>query len=1022
MRANLSAWAIKRPIAPLVMFILLMLVGIVSFRTLPIAETPNIDAPVVSIIVTQSGAAPSELVSQVTRVVEDSVVVVNGVKHITSIVADGVSRTTVEFTIESNSDRAVNDIRNAIGKARQNLPQTIDEPVVERVDSSGGDVATYTISAPGLSESELAAIVDDEVTRRLLAVRGVAKIIRVGGADREIRVNLAPDRLIALGITVDDVNRQIRAVNINIGGGRSTIGTSEQSIRAVGSVATVEALKAITIGLPKHRTARLADLGTIEDGYAEPRQAARLAGKPVVAFFVLRAFGQSGVTVAQAVAKTIAEIQAVHPSFQFRQIFSIADYPIGSYHASMDALLLGGLLAIGVVMLFLRDWRATAIVAISMPLSIVPTFFFMKVMGYTLNFVSLLALTLVVGILVDDAIVEIENIVRHIRMGKRPYQAALDAADEIGLAVVATSMTIVAVFLPVSFMSGLTGQYFVQFGSTVAVAVLFSLLVARLVTPMLAAYLAHPRQAHRPSARLAAWYGRILVWSLDHRWSVMAATIVYFTGSFFLVTLLPSEFVPAADISFTQIFFELPAGTNLPEMDQAMGQVSAIVSREKEVESVFISIGGDINGDVRRARADINLVPRDRRQRRQQAIEQELSEALQAVPGIRYSVGGDGDDQDLSIVLTGEDQQAMTEVAEELVREMAALPQLANVKSSVSLIRPELQIRPLYDRAAQFGVSVADIGNVARLATLGDLNANLAKFDLPDRQIPIRVQLAPSARSDLGEIRNLRVATASGGSVPLDAVADIQVGSGAAEIKRYDRASQVSIGADLNGAPLGPASDAVYALPAIQHLPPGIRLFNTGQAELMTEVFDQFTLAFAAGILMVLAVLVLLFQSFLQPLTILMALPLSIGGAFAALLLVGDSLCLPVLIGLLMLMGIVTKNSILYVDYAILAMRDHGQSRRDALLEAGANRAQPIVMTTVAMIAGMLPIAAGFGENADFRSPMALSVVGGLVTSTVLSLIFTPVAFAIVDDVQAWLANHLKRLVSSEAPAESPAE
>jgi hydrophobic/amphiphilic exporter-1 (mainly G- bacteria), HAE1 family len=1014
MRANISAWAIRRPIPPIVLFILLTLVGVTSFLTLPIAQTPNIDFPIVSVVVTQSGAGPTELETQVTRVVEDAVASVNNVNHIRSTVTEGVSRTTVEFFIGTDTDRAVNDVRNAVSKVRENLPQTIDEPQVERLDATGGQVAIYSVSASDLSETALGWFVDNDVTRALLAVRGVSQVNRDGGADREIRVNLEPDRLIALGITVDDVNRQIRAVNANIGGGRATIGTSEQSIRALGSVDSVEALKTMTIALPNHRSARLEDLGSVEDGYAEARKAARLDGKPVVAFTVMRSLGASEVTVAKGVEKAIAAVQAAHPTTHFDQIFSIADFAISSYDASMEALSLGALLAVIVVMLFLRDWRATLIVGAALPLSVFPTFFFMKAMGYTLNFISLLALTLVVGILVDDAIVEIENIVRHMRMGKRPYQAALEAADEIGLAVVATSMTIVAVFLPVSFMSGIAGQYFVQFGTVVSVAVLFSLLVARLITPMMAAYLARDHGAKPHASALVAPYLRLLGWALDHRWLSIGVATLFFIGSMALAPLLPTDFIPPEDNSFFEITAELPPGSTLAETDRTMQQVRAIVSQEPEVRGVFVSIGGGTNGDVRLASAFVTLVPRAERHRSQQVIAKEVGLNLKAVPALRFSTGNGNGGQDLTVVLTGDDPKAMTGVAEELVREMTSLPQLFNIKTSASLLRPELQIKPLYARAAELGVSVADIGNVARLATLGEINANLAKFNLPDRQIPIRVQIAPDARSDLGQIRNLRVTTASGGSVSLDTVAEISIGSGTSEIKRFDRARQISIGADLGGSPLGPATEAVYALPALKHLPPGVKLQKDGNAEEMADVFSQFGLAMGAGILLVLAVLVLLFQSFLQPMTIMMALPLSVGGALAALLLTGDSMSLSVLIGLLMLMGIVTKNSILFVDYAILAMKEHGLARRDALIEAGAKRAQPILMTTIAMIAGMLPIAARLGENADFRAPMAITVVGGLATSTLLSLVFIPVAFTIIDDIQLWLVRYLRRIVTTE--------
>ena len=669
-------------------------------------------------------------------------------------------------------------------------------------------------------------------------------------------------------------------------------------------------------------------------------------------------------------------------------------------------------LAILVVFWFLRDWRATLISAAAMPLSAIPTFTVMKMLGFTLNGISLLALSLVVGILVDDAIVEIENIVRHIRMGKTPYQAALDAADEIGLAVVATTMTIVAVFLPVSFMPGIAGAYFRQFGATIAIAVLFSLLVARLITPMMAAYLATPEGPKEHTPRFIGRYLQLLGWALDHRVKTLILATLLFFGSVGLVMLVPTEFLGAEDNSLSVMSVELPPGSTLADTDAATDKMSAIIRREPEVRNVLVRMGGSY-GDVRLGRIIVNLVKRADRSRRQQAIEQDLSEKLKAVPGVRYNFfGSNGGDQDLAISLVGDDPDAMDAVSNQLVRDMQQMPGLSNVKSSASLLRPELQIVPLYDRAAELGVSVAAISDTARLATLGEINANLAKFNLPDRQIPIRVEIDPAARADLDQIRNLRVSSVSGGSVPLDSVADIHFGSGTSQIKRRDRARQVTVGADLSGAPLGPAIAAVKALPVLQSLPAGVRLRDSGASQDMDEVFGAFGAAMGAGILLVLGVLVLLFQSFLQPITIMAALPLSLGGAFLALLVTGESMSLTVLIGLMMLMGIVTKNSILLTDYAMLAMKEHGLPRREALLEAGAKRAQPIIMTTLAMVGGMLPIALRFGEQADFRAPMAITVIGGLVASTLLSLIFIPVTFTFVDDLQHWLGRYFVKILT----------
>jgi HAE1 family hydrophobic/amphiphilic exporter-1 len=1015
MRLNISAWAIRRPIAPIVLFILLMVVGVVAFMGLGVNSNPNIDVPVVSVTVTQSGAAPEELETQVTRRVEDALASLDGVDHIRSDVTNGQSRTTVQFVIGVNADRATNDARDAISRIRPELPQSIDEPQVERVDVSGSEVLAYTVASPGMSDSELGWYVDNTIAKTLMSIRGVSEVERVGGSDREIRVNLDPARLIALGITVEDVNRQIREINANLPGGRSTLGTSEQSIRTLGSVETVDGLADMSIALPDHHNVRLKDLGTVVDGYAEPRRAAMLDGKAAVAFFVERSTGSSEVTVSDAVDAKIATIAAENPKILFHRTFSQADYAKSSYHGSMEALFLGAVLAIIVVLIFLRDWRATLIVGTALPLSIFPTFYPMQALGYTLNGISLLALTLVVGVLVDDAIVEIENIVRHMRMGKTAWQAAIDASDEIGLAVVATTMTIVAVFLPVSFMGGVAGQYFRQFGVTVAIAVLFSLLVARLITPMMAAHLAreHAESNHQP-AILEKYLG-LLGWALDHRWLTIGAAAVFFVGSMALVPLIPSDFIPASDDALTNLAVELPPGSTLEETLVAMRQITHIVGREAGVTSVYVSVGS--GGDVRMAHAVIGLTPRGQRSRSQQQIEKDLTQKLKEVPGIRYNFGWDSG-QDYSVVLTGEDPALLDTVADEAVREMRGIPMLSNIKTSASLLRPELQIRPLYDRASELGVSVASISDTARLATMGEINANLPKFNLPDRQIPIRVQIDPAATGDLQQIRNLRVPTASGGSVPLDAVADITIGSGTTEIKRYNRARQVSIGADLNGQPLGKADTLVKALPVMTHLPDGVRLQGSGDVEIMGQVFASFGLAMAAGILMVLAVLVLLFQNFLQPITIMGALPLSIGGAMIGLLLSGDSLSLPVLIGLLMLMGIVTKNAILFVDYVLLAIREQGLGRRMALMQAGAKRARPIIMTTIAMIAGMLPMALRLSDNAEFQAPMAVAVIGGLTTSTLLSLVMIPVGFTIIDDFQHWLGRVLGRFsVAHRAPA-----
>ncbi len=519
MRLNVSAWAIRKPIPSLVLFLVLIVLGLVSFRSLPITRFPNIDIPIVTVVITQSGAAPSELQTQVTKWVEDSVSGVRGVKHILSTISEGSSVTTIEFRLETNHDRAVNDVKDAISKIRINLPRTIDEPVITRIEVAGLPIMIYGASAPAMTPEDLSWFVEDKVARTLQGVKGVASVERLGGVAREIRVTLKPDRLLALGITAADVNRQLRLTSADMAGGRGELAGSEQSIRTLGGSASLETLGATSIVVPGGRKVRLDELATLMDSAEEPRTFARFNGEPVVGFAISRGRGASDAEVAVGVAQRIEELHAAHPGVRFDLIDTSVVNTIGNYHAAMTSLLEGAVLAVIVVFLFLRDWRATLIAAIALPLSMLPTFWAMSVLGFSLNAVSLLAITLVTGILVDDAIVEIENIVRHMRMGKSPYRAALEAADEIGLAVIAITATIIAIFTPVSFMPGIAGQFFKQFGLTIAAAVFASLLVARLITPLLAAYFLRDHgpddEREGPVMRL---YGRVVAWSVRHKY------------------------------------------------------------------------------------------------------------------------------------------------------------------------------------------------------------------------------------------------------------------------------------------------------------------------------------------------------------------------------------------------------------------------------------------------------------------------------------------------------------------------
>jgi len=1002
MRLNVSAWSIRRPMPAIVACLVLVVLGIVSFISLPITRIPNIDIPIVQVTVTQSGAAPTELETQVTRKVEDAVANVNGLWHILSAVSDGSSVTIIRFNIGVNVDRALNDVKDQIAKIRADLPRTIDEPLVQRIDIEGLPIMTYAASSPGMSVEALSWFVDDVVARDLQSIKGVGGVTRSGGVDREIRIALDPNKLLSLGVTAADVSRQVRATNVDLAGGRAEIAGQEQAIRTLAGARSVDDLRAVPIALAGGRKVRLDELGTVADGAAEPRRFARLDGQPIVAFFVSRAKGASDVTVAEAVERRIVALQKAHPEARLVKVDTQVDGTLGQYRSALETLIEGAVLAIIVIFLFLRDIRATVVSAIALPLSAIPTFWAISALGFSLNVVSLLAITLVTGILVDDAIVEIENIVRHMRSGKSAYRASLEAADEIGLAVIAISLTIVAVFSPVSFMGGIAGQYFRQFGLTVAVAVLFSLLVARFITPVIAAYfLRAPTEPVDREGWIMSAYTHLVRRSVRRRWTTLTIGLVLFVASLASTRLLPSGFIPADDTSRSLLAVELPPGSRLDDTDRVTRALADRLHEAPEVKSVLVH-GGQILGgaaEVRKATLVINLVHKSERKASQRELQVEIARRIADVPDIRFWFLRDNGQRDLQLIIAGSDMNAINDTANQLASEMRRVPILENPVSTAELDRPELRVIPHRQRAADLGVSTEALSETIRVATLGDIDANLAKFNAGDRLIPVRVELERRARADAGLLKALRVSTAAGGSVPLSAVADFDMSRGPTAINRYDRTRRVTIEADMAGNhALGEGLAAIQALPTAKNMPAGTELRQFGDVEIMQEVFDSFSAAISAGLMMVYAVLILLFGSFMQPVTILLSLPLSIGGAIIALLMTGRAMSLPVVIGVLMLMGIVTKNAIMLVDFAVEEM-DRGTSRIDALVEAGRKRARPIVMTTIAMVAGMLPAAFAFGDGGEFRSPMAIAVIGGLVVSTVLSLVFVPAAFTVLDDV-----------------------
>ena len=1021
---NLATWSIRNPIPCLLLFILLAIGGAWGFHILPIQNFPDLDLPTVTVTLAQPGAAPAQLETEVARPVEDSLATLSGLHHLRTTVTDGQVSISVEFVLEKKLSDALIETKNAVDQVRSTLPQDLLQPTVSAITVGGQSLLDYAISDPNMSEEELSWFVDNTVAKTVLGVNGVGRFDRVGGVQREVRVEVDPVKLAALGITAADVSKALQTVEQESSGGRGQLGAGEQSIRTIATVKQASELEALPIALASGRNIRLDQVATVRDTIAERAQAAFLDGKPAVGFRIYRAIGSDETVIAAGVEKTLAKLQAANPGMQLTQVSGSVGYTQEQYKGSIDMLYEGALLAVVVVWAFLRDWRATLIAAAALPLSILPAFMAMSWLGYSLNTLTLLALAVIVGILVDDAIVEIENISRHAQMGKPIKQAAADAVTEIALAVVATTMSLVVVFMPTALMGGIPGLIFQQFGWTAVIAVLTSLLVARLLTPMMAAYFlkSHPAAQPRDGVVMRN-YLQAIRWCLKHRRATAIAAIAIFLVSAAMLPFIPSGLIPASDSGFTNVNVELPPGSSLAATTDVSLQTASAISHIDGIAHIFTTVGNAQQagfglqqaGEVRRAVLVVQLAPRNQRPL-QNVIEKNIRTALMNVAGARFTVGSGGLGEKLNLILSSDDSAALKATSLAMVRELGGVSSLSNISSTASLERPEIIVRPDLERAAERGVSAATIGSVVRIATSGDFDANVARLNLDNRQVYIRVRVADAARQDVNTLANLRI-TSRTGLVPLSSVASLSLESGPSEIDRYDRQRYVTISADLGGMPLGLALNAAQNLPAVQSMPSSVQLIQSGDAETAQELMGGFGIAIIVGVLSVFCVLVLLFRDFLQPVTILSAIPLSLGGAFLALLAVHSELDIPSMIGFIMLMGIVTKNSILLVEYAIVGIRERGLTRAEALIDACHKRARPIVMTTVAMIAGMSPIALGLGADSSFRQPMAIAVIGGLLTSTGLSLLIVPVVYTYVDDLGQWLGR-LFRGAPKLAPAE----
>jgi HAE1 family hydrophobic/amphiphilic exporter-1 len=1013
---RVSTWGIKNPIPVALLFIALVLAGVWGYVTMPIKNFPEVSFPVVTVTVTQSGAAPSEMETQITRPIEDAAAGISGVKHISSTVTLGSSNTVVEFQFGTDSQKALDDMRSAIDRVRVNLPLGIDPPYVARFDIDDQPLMFYAVSSPNMSATDLSWFIDNTAARAIQSGKGVGQITRTGGLDREINVVLDPERMAAIGVTAPQINQALLQYTDDLGGGRAKVGAREMTVRVLGSARSVDALRALQIPLPGGRYARLDEMATVGDGAGEKRGFAMLDGRPVASFQVSKTKGASDVAVEKEVLKSIDKLKKAHPEVTFTQILSTVKNTRESFTSTLHVLEEGMILAVAVVFLFLREWRATAISALAMPASLIPTFGAMAVFGFSINIVTLLALNLVIGMLVDDAIVEIENIQKRIERGQRPYQAALEGADAIGLAVVATTFTIVAVFVPVSMMNSSVGQFFREFGVTVAMSVLFSLLVARLMTPLLAAYFLKPHAHPKPARDMPRRYKRALDWALHHRWASFGLSFGFLIVSIMLAFTIPTGFQPSGDPGYVYMGVQGPPGATRQDMERAARETTRLFRAQPDVETVFAQIGSaGANGDLTSGRIVAKL--KDHRTHTTDQMKQLMRGKLASIPDARITYQSqNGGGSDAEIILASQDGQALAKAQETLLRQMRGLDKLiGDPRPAPPPASPELIVRPKPLEAARLGVTADSLGQIARVATIGDIDANVAKFPDGERRIPIRVRLPEVSVSDLNVIKRLQVPTLSGRTTDLSAVADVEFEAGPARILRYDRERRVSVQADFKPHVIsGQVNQAVNNLPVMKNLPAGVHRASSEDDEQQNELFGGIVLAMVAGVGLIFAVIVLLFRSFFKPLTVFPTLLLSLGGAFFALFAARKAFDLPSMIGMLMLMGLSAKNSILLIEFAIERERE-GMSRTEALYAACRERSRPIIMTTVAMIMGMAPTALGIGQGSEWRAPMAICVIGGLITSTALSLVMVPVFYEIFDDLEQWLKRKLARLIT---PAE----
>ncbi|RYY00778.1 efflux RND transporter permease subunit [bacterium] len=1027
---NISEFAIKKPVSTVMMILTMMLLGVMSYMRLSVELFPNISFPIVVVQTTYAGSSSKEVETLISKPVEDAISSISQVKHIRSASANGLSAVIIEFDLGKDIKDASNEVREKVASIRRTLPEDIDEPTIVRVDPDSSAIINYIIkSQSNMSLQQLTDYVRDTIRPKLQQVDGVGSLTIVGGQEREVQVALNPVLLDKYNVTSAQVSARLNQENMDFPSGNIKTNNSSITIRTTNAFTTAQQVANLPIRLGSGKTVLLSDLGSVTDGVKEITSKAWVNGSPALVIAVQKQSGANVVGVIDGLNKQFEKMKTSLPSgMSIAVSFDTSKFIKESKDAAIDELVVGAILAVVVIFAFLRTIGGTLIAATAIPSSIISTFTVMYIMDFTLNTMSLLALSLVVGILVDDAVVDLENIYRKMEEGEDPYTAAVNATNEIGLAVVATTLSIVAVFVPVGFMSGIIGQFFKQFGLTVAVAVLVSLLVARTLTPTLAAYfLRPPKHKHDEHnvTGIAATYQSILAWSLNHRIVTVLVVLVVFIGSLPIAGLLPKGFVPKNDRDEFSIAVQMASGSTLNQTAAVLNEIAKRVSKDPIIKETLVTAGNP-SGKTDVGSVAVTLkTKKEGRKENQFIIQDRLRKLVTNIPGALISFkemravdSGDAN-YAMNLSLTGEDLDELQKIADKVVAKLHTFPIVTDTNTSAGTPQTEININVDHNKAAQLGVSASSIASTLRTATFGDTPS---KMHVGNTDVDIRVRLNDAERYNLNRVKNLNIPTDKGGVVPLESISTIKFSNGPTAINRYDRERQILVYANtVSGVSIGDLITPVEEELKKMNLPPDIKYSFKGDAENMQEAFGNLLTALFLAVVFIYIILASQFENFAHPFTIMMALPLSFVGAFLGLFITNDELSMMSMIGIVMLMGLVTKNSILLVDYTI-TLRKSGMDRRTALLTAGPVRFRPIVMTTIAMIAGMTPLALRLTPGSEGRAPLAVAVIGGLLTSTVLSLVVIPVFYTLMDDLIGWLGRVFKLKLNAKPIEEGDEE